>query len=378
MAIRKTSDCNGCPECIGCSLGKYRNAVFCDSCRHEIEDKVYIVEDMHLCEEWLWRRWCSLMWRSWWAMIKEISTKNMSREEWLMHRRKAIGGSDAAAIVGLNTYSSPYEVWADKLGLVPPKEENEAMRIGHDLEDYVAKRFTEATGKRVRRKNAILYNTEIPFAHANVDRLIIGEDAGLECKTTSVLNLKKFRDGEFPPHYYVQCQHYMMVTGLPKWYLAVLVLGREFLWFEIHRNEADIVALRQAEEAFWQHVTEEKPPETDGSASCSDVIDVIYDEADPGTEADISPFRQMLIMRENLMVQISEMEEQKRAYENEIKAFLGETERGICDGYRVSWRNAERTTFDSKKYIEENPDDFVDYLKTTQYRSFRVTRMKEE
>ncbi|MBQ7014294.1 MAG: hypothetical protein IJN11_10340 [Oscillospiraceae bacterium] len=51
MAIRKTSDCNGCPECIGCSLGKYRNAVFCDSCRHEIEDKVYIVEDMHLCEE---------------------------------------------------------------------------------------------------------------------------------------------------------------------------------------------------------------------------------------------------------------------------------------------------------------------------------------
>ena len=51
MAIRKTSDCNGCPECIGCSLGKYRNAVFCDQCRQEIEDRVYIVEDMHLCEE---------------------------------------------------------------------------------------------------------------------------------------------------------------------------------------------------------------------------------------------------------------------------------------------------------------------------------------
>lgn len=72
----------------------------------------------------------------------------MEHSEWLMHRKNAVGGSDASTVVGLNPYSSVYELWADKLGRIPPKEENEAMRIGHDLEEYVAKRFTEATGKR--------------------------------------------------------------------------------------------------------------------------------------------------------------------------------------------------------------------------------------
>ena len=113
-------------------------------------------------------------------MKTKISTIGMSREDWLEHRRQSIGGSDAATIVGLNPYSSPYELWADKLGRIPPKEDNEAMRQGRDLEDYVARRFMAETGKRVRRENNIIKNSAVPFAHANVDRLVIGEKAGLE------------------------------------------------------------------------------------------------------------------------------------------------------------------------------------------------------
>lgn len=36
----------------------------------------------------------------------------MDREKWLEERRKGIGGSDAAALVGMNSYSTPYTVWA--------------------------------------------------------------------------------------------------------------------------------------------------------------------------------------------------------------------------------------------------------------------------
>lgn len=160
-------------------------------------------------------------------MIKKIPTANMSQDDWLEQRRKTIGGSDAASLCGLNSYSSPYSVWADKMGLLPKKEPNEAMRLGTDLEQYVAERFTESTGKKVRRDRHIIINSDYPFAHANVDRVIIGEDAGLECKTTSVMNLKRFKNGEYPDNYYVQCMHYMMVTGKKKWYLAVLILGKD-------------------------------------------------------------------------------------------------------------------------------------------------------
>ena len=130
--------------------------------------------------------------------LTKVSTLNMSREDWLDERRKSIGGSDAPAIIGLNPWASPYTVWADKLGKLPPKEDNEAMRLGRDLEDYVARRFTEATGKKVRRENFIITNPQYPFAHANVDRMVVGEDAGFEAKTTSVLNLKRFKGGEYP------------------------------------------------------------------------------------------------------------------------------------------------------------------------------------
>ena len=107
-------------------------------------------------------------------------------------------------------------------------EDNEAMRQGRDLEDYVAKRFCEATGLKVRRSNMMYRSTENPFMIADVDRLIVGRDAGLECKTASAFNADKWKDGRIPPHYLIQCLHYMAVTGKREWYIAVVILGRDF------------------------------------------------------------------------------------------------------------------------------------------------------
>lgn len=304
--------------------------------------------------------------------IQKISTLKMSHADWLANRRESIGGSDAATIVGLNPYSSPYELWADKLSLIKPKEENEAMRIGHDLEKYVARRFTEATGKRVRRENSILRNTDIPFAHANVDRLVIGEKAGLECKTTSVLNTKRFKNGEFPPVYYVQCQHYMMVTGFKKWYLAVLVLGREFLWFEIDRNEEDIEALKQAEEEFWYKVGIKQPPDTDGSRSCSMTLNGIYPESED-SETDLTPYRYLLKEHEQVCAQIKTLESQKNDFENEIKAYMQESGTGLCDGFKVTWKTQARKIFDKALLLKEHPEiDISRYMKESSSRVFKI------
>ena len=310
--------------------------------------------------------------------IEKISTINMSHEEWLEHRRNSIGGSDAATIVGLNPWSSPYELWADKLGRIPPKEENEAMRIGHDLEEYVAERFTEATGKRVRRENHILRETAYPFAHANVDRLIVGEKAGLECKTTSVLNMQKFKDGDFPANYYVQCQHYMMVTGYEVWYLAVLVLGREFLWFEIKRNEEDIAALIEAEETFWGYVEKQEAPPVDGTDACGRTLDALYPESDPDESIDLTAIAKELERRSELCSQIKALEEQKKQCENTIKDFMQECEKGSCEGYKVSWKSQERTTLDSKKLAADHPEiDLTAYQKTSTSRIMRITEGKK-
>ncbi len=305
-------------------------------------------------------------------------TADMTREEWVKARRETLGGSDAAAIMGLSPYESPFHVYMDKVGLLPEKEDSEAMRQGRDLEEYVARRFAEETGKKVRRCNAILYNPLYPFAHANVDRLLAGEDAGLECKTTSVLNLKKFKDGTYPDNYYVQCVHYMAVTGAKRWYLAVLVLGKEFKIFQIERNEEEIAALMKEEEAFGRRIREGIPPEPDGSKSTSEALTAVFPESDGG-EVSLLSFENDLGAYAALNRKIKELEKGRDEIANKIKGFMGSAGRGESTSYRVSWLTTSRTGFDHNRFAAEHREmDLSPYYKQTQVRTFRVSGVQSE
>lgn len=308
-------------------------------------------------------------------MITKISTKGMSHSEWLEHRRKGIGGSDAGAILGLNPYKSAFDVYADKLKLSADKPDNEAMRQGRDLEDYVARRFEEETDKRVRRENSILHNSDYPFAFANIDRAVIGEKAGLECKTTKCLNIKRYKNGDFPSEYYCQCMHYLMVTGYEKWYLAVLVFGADFVIFEIERDEEEIVALAEAEKQFWvENVQKRVPPRPDGSESTNKIIGSMYPDTDKNT-CDLSLFSKELAEIGEIKKLISEYEKEKRKIEQSIKLYMKESECGISNGYNVTWRTRQRSDYNTEDIINDfvpEGTDMSKYLKQTKYRVFSV------
>lgn len=311
--------------------------------------------------------------------IKQVSTRGMSREDWLALRRKTIGGSDAAAIVGLSRYSTPYTIFMDKTGRLPDKPDTEAMRLGRDLEDYVAKRWQEATGKKVRRVQAMLYNPLYPFAHADVDRMVIGEDAGLECKTTSTLDVKQFHGVEFPEKYYAQCVHYMAVTGAKRWYLAVLVFGRGFFEFTLERDQMEIDALMAAEDGFWNgYVERDTPPPPDGSQATTDALQVVY--------ADSRDEERDLFGRETMLDEYMQLKRQKRAIddrlgeiENYLKEDLQEAERGRCGAYTVSWKSQQRSTFQPKAFAQAYPNiDLTPFYKTSSTRPFKVMEKKND
>lgn len=314
-------------------------------------------------------------------MIKKIHTANMSKEDWEKLRSATIGGSDAAAILGLNPYKSPYALWAEKTGKVTPEDisQKESVRLGTDLEDYVAHRFMEATGKKVRRENYTVFRDDMPYAHANYDRLVIGEEAGLEIKTTNALHLSKFKNGEFPATYYCQCVHYMMVSGLERWYLAVLVLGIEFKVFVIERDEAEIEALRMAEENFWHQVQNDLPPEIDGMDSTLNALNAAFPVSDPDADAvDLTGCAADLVILDECSRQIKELEEKKKAAQSRIMETLGEAERGYYSTYSVSWKSQKRQTFDRKKWEKDHGEIPEEYLKTSESRTFRFKKENEE
>ena len=304
------------------------------------------------------------------------NTLDMSREQWLELRRQGIGGSDAAAIVGLNRYRSPFDVYAEKVGLKAEQPDNEAMRQGRDLEDYVAFRFCEVTGKKVRRRNAMLQHPEYPFMTANIDRWVVGENAGLECKTTSVLNRAKFSQGEFPPSYYVQCMHYMAVTGAERWYLAVLVLNKAFHIFEIERDEAEIEALITAEKYFWEnHVLKQIPPAPDGSEATTEVIKQLFPEAKERKETALFGYEQKIEQYLVLDEQVKELTKQRDALKQEIQLTLADAEIGRARGYIVEWKNQTRQALDTARLKKEQAEIYQSYLKPA--KTVRVFNIKE-
>ena len=307
-------------------------------------------------------------------MIKEFKTSG--REEWKALRKNYIGGSDSSAVVGMNPFKSAYSLWAEKTGKIPEFEGNLSTEVGTYLEDFVAKLFERETGKKVRRNNRSLVNDLYPFAIANIDREIVGEDAGLEIKTTSELNLKRFKNGEYPQNYYCQCMHYLAVTGKEKWYLAVLIGNRDFRIFEIERDEEEINALMSAEKTFWECVKNDTAPDPDGTGSTSETIKTIYPESNLDT-VNLFAYDNELKQYVALGEQIKELKALQDEMANKVKAFMSEAGRGESDAFKVSWTSSERKTFDSKAFAADHTEiDMDNYYKTSSVRTFRVTEKK--
>lgn len=327
--------------------------------------------------------------------IERIPTAGMSREAWLAERKLALGGSDMGAILGLNAYRSAVNVWADKLGLIEGTEDNEAMRIGRDLEGYVASRFSESSGLRVQAYNYLLRD-HANHLSANIDRRVLGEPAGLECKTASALSEGKYRGGSYPESYYAQCVTYLAVTGWTRWYLCAVVLGRGVYiymmttieddtcpeWCEsmVYVSPEELDAVRGVARSWWETYVEPKVmPPTDGSASTTATLGSLYNDGSDPDKADLSNMVPDVAAYLALKAQARELDTQADAIKQALMATMGNRSKAICPGYSISWASQTRTTLDRKALEREHPEiDMTKYLKTSTSRTFRCSQKEDK
>lgn len=306
-------------------------------------------------------------------MFEKISLSGLDHTEWLRLRKTGIGGSDAGAICGVNPYSSAMKVFQDKTSGKAEEQDSEAVRIGHDLEDYVARRFTEATGLKVRKSNFMYRSVEHPCMIADVDRLVVGEDAGLECKTASAYNADKWADGNIPLHYIMQCYHYMAVTGKRTWYIAAVILGREFTYRKLVWDDELIDRLTAMEEDFWNnHVVKGIIPPPDGSKACDEVIEQYFHTARKASAVKLVGFDEKLRRREEILGFISELQAEQKQIEQEVKLFMKDNELADSESFRVSWKNIDSTRLDTRRIKEEKPEIYADYGMVSHSRRFEV------
>lgn len=306
-------------------------------------------------------------------MYEKIPTAGLKQEEWLKLRKTGIGGSDAGTVCGLNPYGSLMKLYHDKTSAEIEETDNEAVRQGHDLEEYVAQRFTEATGLKVRRSNFMYRSLGHPFMIADVDRLVIGENAGLECKTASAYNADKWKDGNIPLHYAMQCFHYMAVTGKRTWYIAAVILGSEFVYHKLTWEDGLIAGLVEAEKSFWEnHVMAGVMPQPDGSKACDAVLEQYFHTARKKSMVELVGFDEKLRRREEILASISRLEQEQKQIEQEVKLFMQDNEFAANDNYRVSWSNVDTARLDTKRIRQEQPEIYKNYAKVTSSRRFQV------
>lgn len=147
----------------------------------------------------------------------------MTREEWLEERKKGIGGSDAAAILGLNPYKDNIKLWEEKTGRRQAEDisEKEYVKYGTNAEDLLRELFKLDYPKyEVRHdENTIIKHPKYPFLFASLDGTLIDKETGemgiLEIKTTNILQSmqkEKWKE-KIPDNYYCQVLHYLNVTG---------------------------------------------------------------------------------------------------------------------------------------------------------------------
>lgn len=261
------------------------------------------------------------------------------REEWLEARRFGLGGSDALAALGLSQYSSRYSVWADKRGLLPEKDDSEAMKWGRRLEPIVAEAFSEETGIGTS-VCGLMRHMDRDWQLASVDRLT-DDGAVLEIKTTSSYRASDWDDDQLADAAEAQLQHYLSVTGLEHGYAAALIGGQKLEIRHVQRDERLISLMIEAEAELWHLVEAGTAPALDGSQATADALAHLYPWAEEDLEVELSDEAVIALTQYvSLGRQIKDMEEAKAEARNVVCADLGNAILGTLRGKTlVTWKN---------------------------------------
>ncbi|MGF6872196.1 YqaJ viral recombinase family protein [Paraburkholderia sp. MM5477-R1] len=296
--------------------------------------------------------------------LRLVETKSLSREDWLEVRKNGIGGSDAAAAVGLNPYMSPLELWLIKTGRdanLPrpdPQDTSEPIYWGSLLEPIVAASYTKQTGNNVRRVNAVLQSPTVPFMLANVDREVVGcrDVQLLECKTAGEFGARLWRDS-VPEYVQLQVQHQLAVTSKQAADVAVLICGQRLEVHRIVRDDALIARLIELEAAFWQFVETDAPPPADGSDSADRALRCLYPGA--GGTVDFTDDRRLSTTFADLVAVRAEIETRQQVeakLKQTIQQAMGEADRAQFETGSVSYkRSKDGKGVDLKRLLADHP-----------------------
>ena len=262
----------------------------------------------------------------------------MNRKNWLKERQKGIGGSDVAGILGISPFSTPLDVYLDKIGEAEEKPDNPSMAFGRLMEPVLLQQYQNVTGESLVSDLQPIISPKHEFMRANLDGLT---------KSGKVLEIKTARTNngwgepgtdEIPDYYLTQVQHYLAVTDLPIADVAVLISGCEFLVYTVEKDLELQEMLIEKEAKFWEMVQKRTQPDP---VNLKDIIKIYPRSLKNGIEANQDVIEQIGLLK-SLKEQIKDLEEIKEQKELFIKDFIREHDGILMDNKPlVTWKSSK-------------------------------------
>lgn len=288
-----------------------------------------------------------------------------ARAQWLEARRAGIGGSDAAAVLGLDPWRSPLDIWRSKVEPAPPTEDEIFLfKLGHLLEPVIAGLYTAQTERECFSPvPEIVQHLEFPEIVGSPDRLAPQDGRVIELKSEHQF-ADKFGDpgsDQVPDHYIVQAAHYMAVANLDRCDVAVLHGGYKFAIYQLRRDlDLERSMIEQLRDWWHAYVVKKVEPPLDASESWGDYLAHKY-PFNRGPMVKVDENSNPALMRHVFNVLnygdlIRNSKAKLTGAQNEVKAFLAENDGLVGPWGKITWRlckDSTATVINFEKVLEE-------------------------
>ena len=284
---------------------------------------------------------------------------------YLEERRKGIGGSDVAAILGLSPWKTPYRVYQEKRKEIDDWQGNPQTDWGIRMEPVLRQWYSDITGRAVRVPEGIIKSDQYPFMFASLDGFT---------DDRRVVEIKTARHGqdwgepgtnEIPDYYALQCHHYMIVTGYEVTDVPVSISGSSPALYEVPADKeiADMIIETCAE--FWKRVQEGNPPDP---VTYADAVQRYGGINVEGTVTADDELLEIVERLRDIKAAMKDLEATEEALKGKVIMALGEqgdTLVGVDGKPLATYRLAKgRVVLDSKTLQAELPDVWAKYQKT--------------
>ena len=244
----------------------------------------------------------------------------MTREQFLLDRKKGIGGSDVASILGVSPYRTALEVYHDKtspeLVLDEPTED---MQRGVRVEKYILQEYSERSEVELNTNIPTIVDKQYPFMRANIDANVV-----VEAKSTKA-PISSWESG-IPEYYKAQVAYYAMLTDANYVEIPVLFSGWKYACFTYWRDEAYEANIKEAVIHFWHnHIVKNIPPKP----TSPEELMAAYPKLEEKTiEAD-NDIREKVYLLQEAQALRKKLEEQEKQLKTQIQGYMGDA--GLLD-----------------------------------------------